>query len=257
MTTSAAISEHAADPSSKLGSDGALLKLNNVNTYYGRIHALQGVDLEVGRGEVVTLIGANGAGKTTTLKTISGLLHPREGSVWFDGADISNTPAHELVKRGIGHAPEGRRIFSRMTVLENLQMGGFTRSGAERREDEERVMTLFPRLKERLTQKGGTLSGGEQQMLAIGRALMSRPRLLLLDEPSLGLAPILVQQIFKIIREINSQGTTILLVEQNAMQAFGVATRGYVLQTGKVILADTSAGLAANEDVRRVYLGEI
>jgi branched-chain amino acid transport system ATP-binding protein len=237
--------------------NGAMLKLTDVNTYYGRIHALQGIDLEVGRGEIVTLIGANGAGKTTTLKTISGLLHPRVGSVWFDGQDISNTAAHELVKRGIGHAPEGRRIFSRLTVLENLQMGGFTRSSAERREDEERVITLFPRLKERLSQRGGTLSGGEQQMLAIGRALMSRPRLLLLDEPSLGLAPILVQQIFNIIREINGQGTTILLVEQNALQALGVANRGYVLQTGKVILADTAAGLAANEDVRRVYLGEI
>jgi branched-chain amino acid transport system ATP-binding protein len=239
------------------GSGDTILKLSNVNTFYGRIRALQGIDIEVARGEVVTLIGANGAGKTTTLKTISGLLHPREGSVTCDGQDISNTPAHELVKRGIGHAPEGRRIFSRLTVLENLQMGGFTRSSAERHEDEERVLTLFPRLKERLTQKGGTLSGGEQQMLAIGRALMSRPRLLLLDEPSLGLAPILVQQIFDIIREINGQGTTILLVEQNALQALGIANRGYVLQTGKVTLADTAAALTANEDVRRVYLGEI
>jgi branched-chain amino acid transport system ATP-binding protein len=239
------------------GSNDTLLKLNNVHTFYGRIRALQGIDLEVGRGEIVTLIGANGAGKTTTLKTISGLLHPREGSVWFDGKDISNTPAHELVKRGIGHAPEGRRIFSRLTVHENLQMGGFTRSAAERRDEQDRVVTLFPRLKERLTQRGGTLSGGEQQMLAIARALMSRPRLLLLDEPSLGLAPILVQQIFDIIREINGQGTTILLVEQNALQALAVANRGYVLQTGKVTLADTATGLAANEDVRRVYLGEI
>jgi branched-chain amino acid transport system ATP-binding protein len=245
------------DPGTTSSTDGVMLKLTNVNTYYGRIHALQGIDLEVARGEVVTLIGANGAGKTTTLKTISGLLHPREGSVWFDGHDISTTPAHALVRQGIGHAPEGRRIFSRLTVMENLQMGGFTRSAAERREDQERVMTLFPRLKERLTQRGGTLSGGEQQMLAIGRALMSRPRLLLLDEPSLGLAPILVQQIFDIIREINSQGTTILLVEQNALQALGVANRGYVLQTGKVTLADTAKGLAANEDVRRVYLGEM
>jgi branched-chain amino acid transport system ATP-binding protein len=236
---------------------GPLLSLKNVHTNYGRIRALQGIDIEVGRGEIVTLIGANGAGKTTTLKTISGLLHPREGTVTFDGEDISNTPAHELVKRGIGHAPEGRRIFSRLTVMENLQMGGFTRSAAERRDDQERVITLFPRLKERLTQKGGTLSGGEQQMLAIGRALMGRPRLLMLDEPSLGLAPILVQQIFDIIKEINGQGTTILLVEQNALQALGVANRGYVLQTGKVSLADTAAGLAKNEDVRRVYLGEI
>jgi len=239
------------------GANGALLKLTDVNTYYGRIHALQGIDLEVAKGEIVTLIGANGAGKTTTLKTISGLLHPRRGSVWFDGQDISDTPAHELVKRGIGHAPEGRRIFSRLTVAENLQMGGFTKTAAERKAEQERVMVLFPRLRERLTQKGGTLSGGEQQMLAIGRALMSRPRLLLLDEPSLGLAPILVQQIFDIIREINSQGTSILLVEQNALQALGIAHRGYVLQTGKVTLADTASGLAANEDVRRVYLGEI
>jgi len=239
------------------GTSTVMLKLTNVNTYYGRIHALQGIDLEVGQGEVVTLIGANGAGKTTTLKTISGLLHPREGKVEFEGDDISTTPAHVLVRRGIGHAPEGRRIFSRLTVLENLQMGAFTRTNAERAEELERVVTLFPRLKERLSQKGGTLSGGEQQMLAIGRAMMSKPRLLLLDEPSLGLSPLLVGQIFDIIREINGQGITILLVEQNAMQALAVAHRGYVLQTGKVTLADTAASLAANEDVRRVYLGEI
>jgi branched-chain amino acid transport system ATP-binding protein len=238
-------------------SNGTLLALENVNTYYGRIHALQGVNVEVQQGEIVTLIGSNGAGKTTTLKTISGLLHPREGRVLFDGKDISHTAAHELVKQGIGHAPEGRRIFSRLTVLENLQMGGFTRSASERAEDLERALTLFPRLRERLTQKGGSLSGGEQQMLAIGRALMSRPRLLLLDEPSLGLSPILVQQIFALIGEINQQGMTILLVEQNAQQALAIAHRGYVLQTGKVILADSAAGLAANEDVRRAYLGEI
>jgi branched-chain amino acid transport system ATP-binding protein len=237
--------------------DGTLLSLEGVNTYYGRIHALQGVDLEVRRGEIVTLIGANGAGKTTTLKTISGLLHPREGRVVFEGRDISNTAAHELVREGIGHAPEGRRIFSRLTVFENLQMGGFTRTSVERSEDLERALTLFPRLRERLTQKGGSLSGGEQQMLAIGRALMSRPSLLLLDEPSLGLAPILVQQIFQLISEINQQGMTILLVEQNAQQALAIAHRGYVLQTGKVILADSAKGLAANEDVRRAYLGEI
>jgi branched-chain amino acid transport system ATP-binding protein len=265
-TTVATATDTATDSQTAAGSqtaggsqssNDAILKLTDVNTYYGRIHALQGIDLEVANGEIVTLIGANGAGKTTTLKTISGLLHPRQGSVWFDGQDISSTPAHALVKRGIGHAPEGRRIFSRLTVAENLQMGGFTRTAAERKEDQEKVMTLFPRLKERLTQKGGTLSGGEQQMLAIGRALMSRPRLLLLDEPSLGLAPILVQQIFDIIREINSLGMSILLVEQNALQALAVANRGYVLQTGKVTLADTASGLAANEDVRRVYLGEI
>jgi branched-chain amino acid transport system ATP-binding protein len=234
-----------------------LLSLKDVNTYYGRIHALQGVSLEVKRGEIVTLIGSNGAGKTTTLKTISGLLHPRTGTVTFENRDVSNTPAHVLVKTGIGHAPEGRRIFSRLTVQENLQMGGFTRTATERAQDLERALTLFPRLRERLAQKGGSLSGGEQQMLAIGRALMSRPRLLLLDEPSLGLAPILVQQIFELIKEINGQGITILLVEQNALQALAVAHRGYVLQTGKVILADSAEGLAANEDVRRAYLGEI
>jgi branched-chain amino acid transport system ATP-binding protein len=234
-----------------------LLALEGVHTYYGRIHALQGVDIDVRRGEIVTLIGSNGAGKTTTLKTISGLLHPREGRVVFEGRDISTTPAHELVRAGIGHAPEGRRIFSRLTVLENLQMGGFTRTSAERDEDLERSLSLFPRLRERLSQKGGSLSGGEQQMLAIGRALMSRPRLLLLDEPSLGLSPILVQQIFELIKEINQQGTTVLLVEQNALQALAVADRGYVLQTGKIILADTAAALTANPDVRRAYLGEI
>jgi branched-chain amino acid transport system ATP-binding protein len=234
-----------------------LLELKDVHTYYGRIHALQGVSITVGRGEIVTLIGANGAGKTTILKTISGLLHAREGSVHFEGADITRRPAHELVRAGIGHAPEGRRIFSRLTVLENLQMGAFTRSQADAREDLERVFGLFPRLKERTTQSGGSLSGGEQQMLAIGRAMMARPRVLLLDEPSLGLAPILVQQIFSIITEINTAGTTIVLVEQNALQALNVAQRGYVLQNGRVILSDTAAALAANTDVRRAYLGEI
>jgi len=233
------------------------LELSGVHTYYAKIHALQGIDLVVNKGEIVTLIGSNGAGKTTTLKTISGLLHPREGKVTYDGDDISRTPAHALVPRGIAHSPEGRRIFSRLTVLENLQMGGFTRSSADREQGLERALTLFPRLRERLTQRGGSLSGGEQQMLAIGRALMSRPKLLLLDEPSLGLAPILVQQIFRLIKEINEQGTTILLVEQNAQQALAVAHRGYVMQTGRVILADTAAQLAANPDVRRAYLGEI
>ncbi len=205
----------------------------------------------------MTLIGANGAGKTTTLKTVCGLLHPREGRVTFEGRDISRRAVHDLVRDGIGHAPEGRRIFSRLTVLENLQMGGFTRKPAEIAGDTERVMTLFPRLRERTNQQGGTLSGGEQQMLAIGRALMSRPRVLLLDEPSLGLAPILVQQIFAIIKEINEQGTTILLVEQNALQALNVAHRGYVLQTGQVVLSGTAAELRANETVRKAYLGEI
>ncbi len=234
-----------------------LLRLRGVNTYYGSIHALQGIDIEVQGDEIVTLLGSNGAGKTTTLKTISGLLHPREGTVEFDGRDVTRTPAHELVTAGIAHAPEGRRIFSRLTVRENLLMGGFTRTAPERAEDMERALMLFPRLRERLDQKGGSLSGGEQQMLAIGRALMSRPRLLLLDEPSLGLAPILVQQIFELITQINQLGTTILLVEQNALQALAVAHRGYVLQTGKIILSDTATGLANNPDVRRAYLGEI
>jgi len=238
-------------------SDEVLLELRDVHTFYGRIHALHGVSLQVKRGEIVTLIGANGAGKTTTLKTISGILHPREGSVWFDGRDITKSAAHELVRAGIGHAPEGRRIFSRLSVLENLQMGAFTRKPAEAKAGIERVLEMFPRLKERISQRGGSLSGGEQQMLAIGRALMARPRVLLLDEPSLGLAPILVQQIFSIIQEINAAGTTILLVEQNALQALNVAHRGYVLQTGQVLLADTAKNLAANEDVRRAYLGEI
>jgi branched-chain amino acid transport system ATP-binding protein len=237
--------------------DEILLELRDVHTYYGRIHALQGVSIQVKRGEIVTLIGANGAGKTTTLKTISGILHPRQGSVRFEGQDITQKPAHELVRAGIGHAPEGRRIFSRLTVLENLQMGAFTRKPAEAKTDLERVFVLFPRLKERVSQRGGSLSGGEQQMLAIGRALMARPRVLLLDEPSLGLAPILVQQIFSIITEINGEGTTILLVEQNALQALNIAHRGYVLQTGRVIMADSATNLAANPDVRRSYLGEI
>ncbi len=233
-----------------------VLRLTDVHTYYGAIHALRGIELEVHRGEIVTLIGANGAGKTTTLKTISGLLHPRVGTVEFDGKDISRVAAHELVQRGIGHAPEGRRIFSRLTVFENLLMGGFTRSKAENEEQVEHVYQLFPRLRERAGQKGGTLSGGEQQMLAIGRALMTRPRVLLLDEPSLGLAPILVQQIFAIIREINERGMTILLVEQNALQALSIAHRGYVLQTGGVVLAGSSRELRENEMVRKAYLGE-
>ena len=238
------------------GSTGPLLELDGVHTYYGNIHALKGVTISVGKGEIVTLIGANGAGKTTTLKTISGLLHPREGRVTFDGSDISRTDAHRLVKAGIGHAPEGRRIFSRLTVLENLQMGAFTRVRAEIGPDIERVFQLFPRLRERVGQLGGTLSGGEQQMLAIGRALMSRPRVLLLDEPSLGLAPILVQQVFQTIKEINGQGMTILLVEQNALQALSIAHRGYVLQTGEVALTGTATELRQNETVRKAYLGE-
>ena len=233
-----------------------MLALDNVNTYYGNIHALQGVSLTVAQGEIVTLIGANGAGKTTTLKTISGLLHPRQGTVAFEGKNISKTAAHQLVRQGIGHAPEGRRIFGRMSVLENLMMGAFTRDQTRIQPDLDRVMGLFPRLRERTHQLGGTLSGGEQQMLAIARALMSEPRLLLLDEPSLGLSPILVQQIFTIIKEINGQGTTILLVEQNALQALTIAHRGYVLQTGQVVLSGVASELIKNEMVRKAYLGE-
>jgi branched-chain amino acid transport system ATP-binding protein len=245
----------ATDPG--IAAPELMLELQNVHTYYGRIHALQGVSIEVRKGEIVTLIGANGAGKTTILKTISGLLHAREGSVRFQGADITQRAAHDLVRLGIGHAPEGRRIFSRLTVSENLQMGAFTRTRSEAQEDMERMYSLFPRLRERASQQGGSLSGGEQQMLAVGRALMSRPSVLLLDEPSLGLAPILIQEVFSIIQEINTRGTTILLVEQNALQALNIAQRGYVLQTGRVIKADTADKLAADPDVRRAYLGEI
>ncbi len=252
MATPGPAPSAAAKPTSE-----NVLELRDVHTYYGKIHALQGISLEVRQGEIVTLIGANGAGKTTTLKTISGLLHPARGTVHFEGRDVTHTPPHRMVRDGIAHAPEGRRIFSRLTVLENLQMGGYTRTGREVAENVDHVYSLFPRLAERAGQKGGTLSGGEQQMLAIGRALMTRPKVLLLDEPSLGLSPILIQQIFAIIREINANGTTVLLVEQNALQALEVAHRGYVLQTGRVILADTAANLAANEDVRRAYLGEI
>ena len=248
----------APDPTTAAatGSGDPILVLDDVNTYYGNIHALQGVSMTVGRGEIVTLLGANGAGKTTTLKTISGLLHPRRGRVQFEGQDITRTNAHELVRRGIGHAPEGRRIFARMTVLENLQMGAFTRNQKEIQPDIDRVMDLFPRLRERVFQLGGTLSGGEQQMLAIGRALMSEPRVLLLDEPSLGLAPILVQQVFEQISIINRQGTTVLLVEQNALQALSIAHRGYVLQTGRVALSGAASDLIQNETVRKAYLGE-
>jgi branched-chain amino acid transport system ATP-binding protein len=237
--------------------DGDILRLENVEAFYGRIQALRELSIRVGRAEIVTLIGANGAGKTTTLKAISRLVPARSGRILFDGQDITKVDAHKLAKRGIGHAPEGRRIFSRLTVLENLHMGGFTRTRPEIEESVVRVYDLFPRLAERRQQRGGSLSGGEQQMLAIGRALMSRPKLLLLDEPSLGLSPILVQQIFEIIGEINRQGITILLVEQNALQALNVANRGYVMQTGRIILADTAANLAANEQVRQAYLGEI
>jgi branched-chain amino acid transport system ATP-binding protein len=233
-----------------------LLRVNDVHTYYGHIHALQGISLEVRTGEVVTLLGANGAGKTTTLKTIHGLLHARQGKIEFDGRDITNVPAHELVRVGIGQSPEGRRIFSRMSVLENLQMGAYSRRDkSSLNEDYDRVFELFPRLAERRNQHGGTLSGGEQQMLAIGRALMTRPKLLLLDEPSMGLAPILVEQIFSIVRDINKQGTTILLVEQNALMALGVADRGYVLQTGRIVRSGEASALLEDEEVRKAYLG--
>jgi len=255
-TTTAIAPGAGASPTPSPAPDDVLLRLEDVHTYYGQIHALQGVSLEVRRGEIVTLIGANGAGKTTTLKTISGLLHPRQGKISFEGKDISRTPAHQLVRAGIGHSPEGRRIFSRLTILENLKMGAFTRPQDEIQGDLDHVFELFPRLKERISQRGGSLSGGEQQMLAIGRAMMARPRVLLLDEPSLGLSPILVQQIFAIIQEINSSGTTILLVEQNALQALIVANRGYVLQTGQVALSGASADLRENEMVRKAYLGE-
>ncbi len=255
-TTTSSATPAVADAGAAAAPDDILLQLDDVHTYYGQIHALQGVSLEVRRGEIVTLIGANGAGKTTTLKTISGLLHPRQGTVKFEGRDISRTPAHQLVRAGIGHSPEGRRIFSRLTILENLKMGAFTRPQNDIQGDLDHVFELFPRLKERIMQRGGSLSGGEQQMLAIGRAMMARPRVLLLDEPSLGLSPILVQQIFAIIQEINSGGTTILLVEQNALQALIVANRGYVLQTGQVALSGASSELRENEMVRKAYLGE-
>jgi branched-chain amino acid transport system ATP-binding protein len=244
----------AAPPPSASGTP--LLRLTEIHSYYGNIHALQGISLDVFPGEIVTLLGANGAGKTTTLKTIHGLLHPRQGTIEFEGKDITSMPAHDHVKVGIGQSPEGRRIFSRMTVLENLQMGGYSRKDkSSLGEDYNRVFELFPRLAERRTQQGGTLSGGEQQMLAIGRALMTRPKLLLLDEPSMGLAPILVEQIFDIIRDINRQGTTILLVEQNALMALGVANRGYVLQTGRIVRSGDAKGLLEDEEVRKAYLG--
>jgi len=235
----------------------ALFKLENIHTYYGNIHALKGISVTVEKGEIVTLIGSNGAGKTTTLKTISGLLRPKEGTITFRGRRIDRTPAHDIVALGICQAPEGRRIFPRLTIQENLEMGAFHRNDkADIQQDIERVFTLFPRLKERRDQQGGTLSGGEQQMLAIGRALMSRPSILLLDEPSMGLSPVLVETIFEIIHDIHMQGTTILLVEQNALMALQVADRGYVLQTGRIVLHDSAENLSENETVRKAYLGE-
>jgi branched-chain amino acid transport system ATP-binding protein len=234
-----------------------ILEIEGIHTYYGAIQALRGISLTVNEGEIVTLLGANGAGKTTTLRSINGLNRPRQGSIRFQGRDITTTPPHDIVKRGIAQSPEGRRLFPRMTVTENLEMGAFQRNDKDGiKEDMDRVFELFPRLHERRGQKAGTMSGGEQQMCAIGRALMARPKLLLLDEPSLGLAPIFVERIFDIIREINQQGTSILLVEQNALMALDAADRGYVLETGTIVLADSAASLRTNEQVRKTYLGE-
>jgi branched-chain amino acid transport system ATP-binding protein len=240
--------------------DGAagrvILRLDNVHTYYGHIHALQGVSLNVREGEIVTLLGANGAGKTTTLKTINGLLHAKQGKIEFDGQDITHVPAFELVRRGIGQSPEGRRIFSRMTVVENLQMGAYSRKDKDGiARDFAKVFELFPRLQERRSQAAGTLSGGEQQMLAMGRALMTQPKLMLLDEPSMGLAPILVEEVFSIIIDINKLGTTMLVVEQNALMALSVASRGYVLQTGRIVKEGPAKALLADPEVQRAYLG--
>jgi branched-chain amino acid transport system ATP-binding protein len=235
----------------------AMLAISDVHAYYGNIRALKGVSLTVNRGEIVTLIGANGAGKTTTLKTVIGLVHPLRGTVTLDGQRIDTLSTDRIVRLGIAQSPEGRRIFPRMTVLENLELGAFARQDRENiPQDLERVMTLFPRLGERIQQKGGTLSGGEQQMLAIGRALMARPTVLLLDEPSMGLSPILVETIFQVVQDINRQGTTILLVEQNARMALRVAHRGYVIQTGRIVLQDTGANLLKSDIVRKTYLGE-
>jgi branched-chain amino acid transport system ATP-binding protein len=234
-----------------------ILELQGVETFYGAIQALKGISIDVRDGEIVTLIGANGAGKSTTLRSINGLNHPRKGKITFEGRDITHDAPHAIVKMGIAQSPEGRKLFPRMTVTENLEMGAFQRSdrGAIR-EDMDRVFTLFPRLAERRSQKAGTMSGGEQQMCAIGRALMARPKLLMLDEPSMGLAPIFVERIFETVIEVNKQGTSILLVEQNALMALQVANRGYVLETGTVALADDAKALAQNEQVRKTYLGE-
>ena len=236
----------------------ALLEIENVHTYYGNIHALKGISLTVDKGEIVTLIGGNGAGKSTTLKTLSGLLRPRQGSVRLEGEDLTQYPPYEIVAKGVVQVPEGRRVFGRLTVTENLEMGAFAIK--DQRfviENLERIFTLFPRLRERRKQVAGTLSGGEQQMLATGRALMSNPSILLMDEPSMGLAPVLVDSIFDTIRHLHESGTTILLVEQNARMALQVCNRGYVLQTGSIVLSDTAQNLRQNEMVRKAYLGEM
>jgi branched-chain amino acid transport system ATP-binding protein len=234
----------------------SILNINNVHTYYGNIHALKGLTITVEQGEIVTLIGGNGAGKTTTLRTICGLLQPREGDVFFNGENLNKYKAHELVYKGISMVPEGRGIFTRLTITENLEMGAYSRNSTqEMKEDMERVFTLFPRLKERRNQVAGTLSGGEQQMLATGRALMTRPTVLLMDEPSMGLAPVLVELIFDTIEQINKQGVTVLLVEQNAHMALSIAHRGYVLQTGEIVLSDTAEKLKNDPTVQKAYLG--
>jgi branched-chain amino acid transport system ATP-binding protein len=233
----------------------SMLDIRDLHTYYGHIHALKGVSLTVNKGEIVTLIGSNGAGKSTMLRTISGLVQPREGQILLQGKPVAGEPAHKIAGLGIAQSPEGRRVFPRMTVLENLEMGAFIH-GKAKKEDLDRVFTLFPRLKERAGQKAGTMSGGEQQMLAMGRALMARPTVLLLDEPSMGLSPILVELIFDIIREINAQGVTVLLVEQNALMALGIANRGYVLQTGQIVLSGPAEQLKQDPMVRKAYLGE-
>ena len=240
-----------------MSTNGDVLTINDIHTYYGAIHALKGVSLRVGATEIVTLIGANGAGKSTTLRSINGLNNPRQGTITFRGDDITNASPHSIVKNGIAQSPEGRRLFPRMSVTENLEMGAFQRTDKENfKEDMDRVFELFPRLYERRAQKAGTMSGGEQQMCAIGRALMARPKLLLLDEPSMGLAPIFVEKIFEIVIEINQQGTPVLLVEQNALMALDIASRGYVLETGRVALEGPAKELRVNEQVRKTYLGE-
>lgn len=234
---------------------GTILKVDDINVYYGSIHAIKGISFEVEEGEVVTLIGANGAGKSTTLNTISGLLRSKTGSIEFMGQSLAKVPSHKIVERGLALVPEGRRIFLQMTVQENLEMGAFTQKGGETQQDLEKIYALFPRLKERLKQMAGTLSGGEQQMLAMGRALMSHPKLLMLDEPSMGLAPILVEQIFEIIQNLNKSGSTILLVEQNAQMALSVAHRGYVLETGRVVTTGTGEELIESPEIKKAYLG--
>jgi branched-chain amino acid transport system ATP-binding protein len=240
-----------------MSANGYVLEIDDIHTYYGAIHALKGVSLRVGTSEIVTLIGANGAGKSTTLRSINGLNHPRQGTIRFQGTDITNASPHSIVAGGIAQSPEGRRLFPRMSVTENLEMGAFQRTDRENfKEDMDRVFEFFPRLYERRTQKAGTMSGGEQQMCAMGRALMARPKLLLLDEPSMGLAPIFVEKIFEIVIEINQQGTPVLLVEQNALMALDIASRGYVLETGRVALEGPAAELKVNEQVRKTYLGE-